>query len=157
MQNKKEIFQKVNLLVKAGGVKDDFKIKSFFNVPEYVSLLKKCNISLVKLIEEIHLLSKNYYLNSIVRIEVIFFTDNSLSILNKGLISSNLILSLINEINSNQELFELSFKNLILILYILLKNRKLDLYNKILIYDLFKNTQGVISSFGLKNLLICQK
>ena len=152
----KLIIQKVFLLVRSNKVKEDFKIKAFFNVPEYLGLLKKCNLSLPQLLDQIDKLCSNFYLNSLLKISVFFTDSKELVIINNGFLNSNLLknLGIIND-----SCLLLTYSDLILILYLQFKfHKKINLIKKLnsnFIKKKIKNLLSIILSFEV-SVKICQ-
>ena len=119
--NNKLVIQKVFLLVRSNKIKEDFKVKAFFNVPEYLSLLKKCNLSLSQLLDQIDKLLYNFYPNSLLKVSIFFTDTKELIIINNGFLNSNLLKNLAV---INGSFLLLVYSDLILILYLQLKFSK---------------------------------
>nr|YP_009557784.1 hypothetical protein [Paravannella minima]QBC73423.1 hypothetical protein [Paravannella minima] len=142
---KKKINSLVCLLIRSGKVKDDFKIKSFFNNPEYDFLLKKCKTNLVKLIDSIDKESNMYVLNTLLRVFVLFLEDNSVHILNDGIICSDFFRNFVLKEN---DIFFIKLN--IFLFLIFFKKKKSSCSFK----SIFKSVYGSLKSFNLKIKII---
>ena len=154
--NNKLVIQKVFLLVRSNKIKEDFKVKAFFNVPEYLSLLKKCNLSLSQLLDQIDKLLYNFYPNSLLKVSIFFTDTKDLIIINNGFLNSNLLKNLAV---INGSFLLLVYSDLILILYLQLKfSKKKSLIKKLNLNLLKKKIQNLLSiilSFEIK-FKVCQ-
>ena len=154
--NNKLVIQKVFLLVRSNKIKEDFKVKAFFNVPEYLSLLKKCNLSLSQLLDQIDKLLYNFYPNSLLKVSIFFTDTKELIIINNGFLNSNLLKNLAV---INGSFLLLVYSDLILILYLQLKfSKKKSLIKKLNLNLLKKKIQNLLSiilSFEIK-FKVCQ-
>lgn len=146
--NNKRIISKVKLLVKSGKVKEDFKIKSFFNVPEYLFLLKKSNLTLNNLLDEVDKCSSKYYKNSLVKVFVLFLEDNEVVFLEGGLHLSRSLNCLI--VSQNYKDFKLNLKSLGIMLFIYIKFYQLDLTNKRKFLEVLNILKGNLKCFNQK-------
>lgn len=151
---KKKLDRKVTLLVRCGKVKTDFKLKAFFNVPEFLSFLKISNMTLPKLLEDIDLLTQKYYSNTLLRIFVIF-EKNQIVLINNGFCCTNLILNL-SFFDKKKNLIILSSEEVLLYLFFIIKNKYNKtscIYDKSIIYLEFKKFFSLCGSFNIKSII----